>query len=175
ARAAAQADQALTGVGAREDRVVEIGYLADHLALAPLLAEWHHREWADLEPGWTRAEVEAELRSHTGRRQVPTTFVAPAAGRPLGWARLRESARAGGEHPPPRAPSVFVLPEHRGRSLGRRLVDRAVEEAAALGLPVVYLFTTGREAYYEKLGWEPWQTAEHHGRTVALMRRRTGA
>src|SRR4029077_14623252 len=119
--------------------------LADHLELAPLLADWHYREWAGLLPGWSRAQAEAELRSHTGRRQIPTTFVAVEDGWPLGSASLLEADLDGWEQLTPWDASVFVAPAFRGRGLGRQLVGRAVEEAKALSVPVVYLFTAGQE------------------------------
>src|SRR5205807_2050428 len=63
---------------------MQIDYLADHLDFAPLLAAWHHREWADLLPGWSLEHAEAELRSHTERRRIPTTFVALDGCHPVG-------------------------------------------------------------------------------------------
>jgi predicted N-acetyltransferase YhbS len=152
---------------------MQIDYLADHLSLAPLLARWHYEEWADLLPGWSFQQAEAELLSHTGRRQVPTTFVAIEDRMPVGSASLLEADLDGWEHLSPWAASVFVVPAWRGRGLGRRLVNRAVEEAGLLGLPVVYLFTAGQADFYQQLGWEPWQRTEHHGREVLIMRRRT--
>jgi predicted N-acetyltransferase YhbS len=149
---------------------MEIHYLADHLELAPLLAGWHHQEWADLLPGWTRQRAEIELQSHTGRRQIPTTFVAIENGRPLGSASLLESDLEGWEHLRPWVASVFVAPPFRGEGLGSRLVQRAVAEATALQVPTIYLFTAGQTAFYEKLGWEPWQQTAHHGRPVTIMR-----
>jgi predicted N-acetyltransferase YhbS len=156
-------------------KAVQIDYLADHPALAPVLAGWHHREWADLLPGWTRAQAEAELRSHTGRCQVPTTFVAVEGGQPLGSASLLAADLPGWEHLSPWLASVFVVPECRGRGLGRRLVGRVVEEARVLGLPTVYLYTAGQAAYYQGLGWGPWQVTEHRGRPVTILFRPTGA
>src|SRR5437764_6950420 len=98
---------------------MEIAYLADHLVLAPILAEWHYREWADLLPGWTREQAVSELRSHTGHRQIPTTFVAIESGQPLGSASLLEFDLDGWEHLSPWIASVFVAPGFRGRGLGR--------------------------------------------------------
>ena len=150
---------------------MEIAYLADHLVLAPLLAEWHYREWADLLPAWSREQAESELRSHTGHRQIPTTFVAIESGQPLGSASLIESDLVGWEHLSPWVASVFVAPAFRGRGVGRQLVCRAVEEAKALGVPTVYLFTAGQTEYYQKLGWQPWLLTPHAGRSVTIMRR----
>jgi predicted N-acetyltransferase YhbS len=86
---------------------------------------------------------------------------------------LLEADLDGWDHLSPWVASVFVTPEFRGRGLGRELVSRVVEEAKALGVTAVYLFTAGQAGYYQKLGWEPWQLAEHHGRDVLIMRRQT--
>jgi predicted N-acetyltransferase YhbS len=154
---------------------MEIAYLADHLDLAPLLAAWHHREWADLLPGWSLAQAEAELRSHVHRRSVPTTFVVLDGGRPVGSTSLLTEDLDGWEHLTPWVASVYVIPERRGQGLGGRLVARAVEEARALGVPAVYLWTAGQDGYYARLDWSPLDRAAHHGREVVIMRRLTGA
>ena len=154
---------------------MHIDYLADHPDAAPLLAAWHHDEWKDLLPGWTHEQALAELRSHTGRRQIPTTFIAVDQGRVVASASLLTADLDGWEHLSPWVASVYVVPERRGMGIGRQLIARAVEEAAALGVPEVYLFTTGREAYYARLGWTPLYRATHHGRDVIIMRRPTDA
>src|SRR5262245_10934330 len=122
---------------------MRIDYLADHLELAPLLAGWHHAEWAELLPGWTRAQAEEELRAHTGRRRIPTTVVALEGAEPAGSASLLADDLEGWEHLTPWVASVYVAPAYRGRGLGRRLVSRVVEEARALDVPTVYLYTPG--------------------------------
>jgi GNAT superfamily N-acetyltransferase len=151
---------------------MRIDYLADHPELAPILAAWHHAEWQALLPGWTLAQAEAGLRSHTGRRQVPTTVVAVEGEEPLGSASLLEADLDDWDHLSPWLASVFVRPDCRGRGLGQALVTRAVEEAAALGVGVLYLFTAGQVGFYEKLGWGPWVRTWHHGTEVVIMRRR---
>ena len=69
---------------------MRIDYLSEHPELAPTLAAWHHAEWACLLPGWTLPSALADLQTHIGRRQIPTTFVALAAGQPVGSASLLE-------------------------------------------------------------------------------------
>jgi len=44
-----------------------------------------------------------------------------------------------------------VAPERQREGVGRALVDRAVEECAAAGFPVIFL--EGDPAYYSRLGW----------------------
>jgi predicted N-acetyltransferase YhbS len=154
---------------------MHIAYLADHPGAAPLLAAWHHAEWQALLPGWTHQQALAELQSHTGRRQIPTTFVALDGDRVVASASLLTADLDGWEHLSPWVASVYVLPECRGAGLGRRLVARAVEEARALGVPTVYLFTAGQEAYYARLGWLPLARTRHHDHEVVIMRRQTDA
>ena len=62
---------------------MQLDYLADHPEFVPVLAAWHHGEWARYYASWPLEQVTAELHSHTGRCQVPTTFVAVKDGRPL--------------------------------------------------------------------------------------------
>src|SRR5262249_44722082 len=153
--------------------VMRIGYLADHMHFAPKLADWHSREWADHLPGWTPAEAEAELRTHMGQRQVPTTLVAIEDGQILGSASLLVSDLVDWDYLSPWVASVFVAPEHRGRGLGRMLVERAVLESAALDIATVYLYTAGQVEFYRRLGWEAWQPAVLNGHPVTVMRRST--
>ncbi len=152
---------------------MRIDYLADHPEAAPLLAAWHHDEWRTLLPGWTLEQATAELRSHTGRRQVPTTFVALDGDAVIGSASLLTADLDGWEHLTPWVASVYVVSALRGRGIGRRLVARAVEEAHALGVPKVYLFTAGQEAYYARFGWSPLARTRHHSHDIVIMERLT--
>jgi predicted N-acetyltransferase YhbS len=154
---------------------MRLEYLADHSELAPLLAAWHHHEWAALMPEWSLEQAVAELRGHTGRRQIPTTFVALESGDLLGSASLLAADLPGWGHLSPWLASVFVVPERRGQGIGKRLVVRAVVEARELGVPTVYLFTAGQKAYYERLGWTVLERTRHHQAVVAIMELRTGA
>jgi GNAT superfamily N-acetyltransferase len=150
---------------------MQIDYLADHPEMIPVLAAWHYQEWATLLPDWSLDQAQAELQSHTGHCQIPTTLVAVEHGSPLGSASLLVADLDGWEHLSPWVASVYVIPSWRGRGLGSQLVSRAVEAASVLEIPAVYLFTAGQSGFYHKLGWEPWQVAEHHGREVLIMRR----
>jgi predicted N-acetyltransferase YhbS len=159
----------------RDGMVTQIEYLADHPASAPVLASWHHREWADLLPGWSLEQALAELRTHTGRRQIPTTLIAVEGDRVIGSASLLAADLDGWEQLTPWLASVYVLLERRGRGVGRRLVTRAVEDAAALGIPSLYLWTAGEQEYYSRMGWELAEWTECHGHPVAIIHRQTGA
>jgi len=49
--------------------------------------------------------------------------------------------------------SIVVLPAHRRRGVGRRIVARLLAEAARLGASRAYLLTTDARAYFEALGF----------------------
>ena len=151
---------------------MQIDYLADNLELAPLLAQWHHREWAALMPEWSLSQALAELQSHTGRCRIPTTFIALEEGQLLGSASLLDMDLDGVEHLSPWLASVYVIPERRGQGIGRQLVARAVEEARALAVPIIYLYTAGQQGYYERLGWEPLERVRHYQTEVVIMQQR---
>ncbi len=149
---------------------ITIEYLADHHAFAPMLAEWHHAEWSPLLPDWSRAEAEAELHSHAGRCQVPTTFVALEAGVLVGSASLLAKDLDELADLTPWLASVFVIPEARSRGIGKMLVFRVVEEARALGYRAIHLWTAGQADYYRRLGWAEWRRVMHHGNEFVVMR-----
>ncbi len=47
----------------------------------------------------------------------------------------------------------YIEPDHRGRGLGKLLLDHAVRLAGELGFDSVYL-STDHQGYYEKYGWK---------------------
>jgi len=49
--------------------------------------------------------------------------------------------------------SVATAEIHRGKGLGKELVDRALEKARAHRLRHVYLFSTGAGSYFARLGF----------------------
>src|SRR5262249_7586047 len=151
----------------RGPKNMQIDYLADHLDAVPLLADWHHREWGE----FTLESTASELRTHTGRRQIPTTFVVIEQGRLIGSTSLLVADLVGWEHLTPWVASVFVAPDCRGRGVGQALIERAVCEARLIGIPAVYLFTTTKEPYYARLGWRPVERARYRSKEIVIMRR----
>jgi N-acetylglutamate synthase-like GNAT family acetyltransferase len=146
----------------REDETpnhLRIDYLADHPDSIQILAAWHHAEWKELLLGWTLEQAESDLRSHTGRRQVPTTFIALQGDWVIGSVSLLAADLDGWEHLTPWVASVYVQPECRGKGIGRQLVLRAVEEAKELGFTSLFLWTAGQVTFYERLGWQQFATS----------------
>lgn len=150
---------------------MQIEYLADHLHFAPALARWHYDEWRELLPQWSYEEALTELQSHTGRACIPTTFVALAGHQLLGSASLIVDDLEISRHLTPWLASVFVIPEQRGKGVGKKLVERVAAEAKQLNVATLYLFTGGQEGFYRKLGWTVLQPGDCYGHAITIMRR----
>jgi GNAT superfamily N-acetyltransferase len=149
---------------------MRIAFLADHPEHALTLARWHHREWSGLMRDWSREEAERELTGHATRRVIPTTLIlVDDADELLGSVSLiDEDAREFADLSPWLA-SLFVAPPARGRGFGAGLVRAAVELAAQLGVPRLYLFTPEHADFYRRLGWREYQRRRLGDREVAVM------
>lgn len=143
--------------------------------VAPALAHWHAAEWAHLYDGWDEATALAEFRAMDAPGTVPTTWVAFAgAGRGtedlLGSVSLIDDDELEGfREVGPWLASLFVVPAARGAGVGRRLIDHLVTEAHRLGIERLHLFTSGQEAYYERLGWRTVARPDANGHATAVM------
>jgi predicted N-acetyltransferase YhbS len=129
-------------------------YLCDHMRLAPELARLHYAEWGPLLPDWSEAEALAELRTHRSRQAIPTTMVMLGDDqRLIGSVSLLQNDDDRIRDYSPWLASLIVLPQYRGRGFGIALVERCVQEARALGIPRLHLYTAGQQAFYQRLGW----------------------
>ena len=136
-------------------------------ALIRTISEWHQREWGHLS-GRTTEDRIAEFAEHGS--EVPLTLVGFAAGAPIGTASLLTEDMDIHKALTPWLASVFVLPEHRSRGHGTRLVKGVVSAARRLGVPAMFLFTEDRAGFYAAMGWETLETRPYHGETVTIMR-----
>ena len=129
-------------------------YLSDHMRLAPELARLHYAEWGPLLPDWSEAEALAELHTHRSRQAIPTTMVMlDDDQRLIGSVSLLQNDDDRIRDYSPWLASLIVLPQYRGRGFGIALVERCVQEARALDIPRLHLYTAGQQAFYRGLGW----------------------
>lgn len=149
---------------------MNIEHLASCREWIPVLARWHHSQWAVYNPGETLAGRVARLEANAASDDLPVTWVAVEGDVLLGSASLVVSDLETRPELKPWLASVFVAPEHRRRGVGGALVRHVVGEAAARSFGELYLFTPDRAPFYEKLGWRTVEELEYHGEVVALMR-----
>ena len=65
---------------------------------------------------------------------------------------------------------VYVKAEERGRGIASQLVNRVVEEAAALGVPELYLYTDTSQSLYARLGWQVVEELVYEELPVVVMK-----
>lgn len=162
---------------------VRIEPLTGHVHLAPLLADWHHREWGHLyAPGvWERDTAEREFVAMAQPGSSDQTWVAfdgdLVPGRVdavLGSVSLVATDDLDGyEHLTPWLASLFVTGAARGRGVGTALVDALLAAARDAGHDVVYLFTSGQQEFWAARGWSVVEHVDTEGHPATVMARST--
>src|SRR5215217_90608 len=95
----------------------------------------------------------AWVRDHANRSTLPLAVIAFSADVPVGAACIRATDLASRPDLGPWLGSVYVVPEHRRRGIGRQLVARAENEVWSQGIKKLFLFTYDQEQLYASLGW----------------------
>ena len=149
--------------------MVAIEYLADHPEYIPIVAHWHQAQWGYLDVDRTLEKRIEELQEHLERGRIPTTFAAIHRGVPVGCASLIAHDMDTRVLLTPWLASLYVIPQQRRQGIGGALVRRVVEEARALNVPTLYLFTEDREDFYARRGWSVLDRLTYRGSPVVLM------
>lgn len=147
-------------------------YLRDCPEFLPLVARWIWDEWHELLAQKTAADFEAWFRMAERGCGLPTTLVLTEDGEPVATVSLESDDMDIRPDLTPWLASLYVVPAHRGRGLGRSLVRAAEEEARSLGITRLYLYTPEHEGFYAALGWERFAQCDYRGEAVTVMRRR---
>lgn len=134
--------------------VVQYRYLSERMDLVRELAQAHVDAFGSVLRDWTVDAAEEELREHAGRCRIPTTLLAMDGDTWLGSVSLLQNDDERIRQYSPWLASLVVRDEARGRGIGRALVARCLEEAAALQVPTLYLYCEAHLVpYYGALGW----------------------
>lgn len=136
---------------------------------ATQLAQWHVAEWSPLIPGFNVPDMLAEFATHDGGLKIPTTLVALDADDLLGSVSLLENDHDDIRAYSPWLASLYVRPDWRGRGLGIELVRRCEDMAQRFGVENLYLYTSGQEDFYRKLGWHDVATVSLRGACATVM------
>ena len=149
---------------------MQIDYLANHPDVIPTLARWLYDQWGHMAPGRSVETAEAQLRGCCNRNAIPLAAVALSDSKPVGVACLVEHDMDTRKDLSPWLASVFVPPEHRGKGIGTALTRRIMDEAEALDVGTLYLFTPDRETFYSRLGWTVLERTEYRGEQIVIMK-----
>jgi len=150
---------------------VRIDYLKNNPFFALRLAELCGREWQHLYTGWDAEAALREFESQRADGTLPLSLVAMEGDELLGMVSIIFDDLPGHEHLNPWLASLFVLPAHRGKETGSRLVHEAEKSLIRNGVPAAYLFTESARSFFEKLGWQTIERATCNGHPVAILRK----
>ncbi len=118
------------------------------------MAEWHYHQCGSRNkaPGSINQLITG-FWAQAGSKRIPMTFVAMAEQELVGFASLITHDTDAPKDLSPCLANVYVTPSQRNNKVGSALVERAVNQAAGLGVKKLYLFTLDKEDFYLHLGW----------------------
>ena len=116
------------------------------------MTDWMYRWWGQAE-GYARDAVRESLRHSLQTDRLPVTFGLYLDDRLVGMYQFTYADLFVRPDLYPWLANVYLDPAFRGRGLGRALLCSVRENAAALGIPTLYLFTE-TNGLYERFGWE---------------------
>jgi len=143
--------------------------LLDHLEHIPEVACWIWKEWQQLIPHEDASSFNNAFRKRLRPSGVGTTVAAFWDGNLAGAASLLAEDLPTRPDLTPWLAEVYVPPRFRHRGVGRRLVFRIMEEAAAIPVSRLYLYTPDRETFYTHLGWTLLERVPYAGRSQSVM------
>jgi N-acetylglutamate synthase-like GNAT family acetyltransferase len=132
------------------------------------LAQWHQSEWSHLNPGETLEQRIERMQDYLNNNFIPSTFIAEDNA-VLGSAAIVQNDMQSRAELSPWLASVYVYKGHRNRGIGEKLVRHIMSCAKDEAYTTLYLFTSDRQRFYERLGWFVFDTQYYHGQQVSLM------
>ena len=115
---------------------------------------------------------EQELRSlelFASDQSHGVALVAKVDGEPIGTCLLVESEIEPNHDVSPWLAGLFIVPEHRRKGAGAKLVRAIEDQARQRGFSRLYLYTTEVVGFYARLGWLVLDRTNWKGLDTALM------
>ena len=148
--------------------MVTIDFLADHLDMIPILANWFRAQWPDYYADWSPAEMEQDFLAEASYNCLPIRLVAFEADELVGTIVLREHGSESMPEFQPELGGLFVIESQRGRGIGTSLVRAGMKLASDQGYETIYATTVAAAGILERSGWAFIKTVTHHDGQLAL-------
>jgi RimJ/RimL family protein N-acetyltransferase len=156
-----------------DQKMITIGFLADHPNTVPTLASWFLAQWPDFYANWSQAQIEQDFLEDASRNRLPSRLVAFEANELVGTIVLRENGTETLPEFQPELGGLYVIQSHRGHGIGTELVRAGMKLALDQGYETVYATTVAAAGILERLGWEFIKTVVHIDGQLALYRYKT--
>lgn len=153
---------------------MNIEYLADRKDFLTELAELHFAEWGYMRPDQTVDDRVQGLSRCCQREEIPTVVIGSNRGVLVGSALLVEHDMSTRRDLSPWLAGVYVKPEFRQSGLATRLIERIEQEATALQVPQIFLYTDKEQDFYTKRGWRGLENTQYRGLEVTIMSKLLG-
>jgi GNAT superfamily N-acetyltransferase len=150
---------------------MRIEQLTDQEPLIRELAQLHFNEWGHHRPDETVEDRISRLRACCGSGAIPAVVVGLLGSELCGSAMLVAQDMESRPNLGPWLAGVYVKPQYRRRGFASALVARIVENAQALSIPRLYLYTDDSESLYASLGWSVLERCPYKGLNVVVMAR----
>ena len=144
--------------------------LADKPNATDTIANWYHTEWGHLSSDRTLQTLQSSLSDYLNRDTLPLILMLCRDYEPLAAVQLRyqenpkypkESHWLGG---------VFVKQNERGKGLGNKIIQLAIEKARTMNITTLYLQTERHNIeLYRQHGWQQVGTHNDHGNIISIM------
>ena len=135
--------------------MIKIEPLGNYPELVSLCARWNFDEWGQA-AGRTLEETLGGFGPFLNPAGQQRAFIGFVNELPAGLVLLINNDLESHPHLKPWLASLFVIPEMRGKGIGKALI-RAVEVAARdQGHTALYLYTS-KVGYYRSLGWQEFE------------------
>lgn len=150
--------------------MIKIEPLGNYPELVSLCARWNFEEWGQAAGRTLEDTVEGfgPFLDPAGQQRA---FIGFAHDLPAGLVLLIDNDLESHPHLKPWLASLFVIPEMRGKGVGKALI-RAVEIAARdQGHAALYLYTS-KVGYYRRLGWQEFEalSGDYNGMMILIRK-----
>lgn len=141
--------------------------LADCPQHLPLIARWQWEVWDHKR--WTLQQTIEEYRAWCQRDALPWGVIALENDQPVGCMALLANDLSDRSDLSPWLACLYVVPEHRGGDIARRLGEALEERARRLGYKKLYMWTEHNPAAYRRLGWQEMFKTREYEMDVTVM------
>lgn len=151
-----------------ESNVIQVSPLLYCPDAGAIAVRWIYDEWGARRD---RSEIDFEqmAQRYENSESLPIMFIARSEGLPVGCVILAANDLSGKEHLSPWLCSLFVVPEHRNKGVGCKLVSYLEAHANRIGFSEIFLFTPDAQEWYLKQGYRIIENTKHEEKNVSVM------